>query len=645
MNKKHTNVKKVIMLALLCASVLPACQSLTSTEAGAPAASTQAAAVQTAAGTDAAAQAPAVANPVSYSQYDEYSDWKTTNPTYLELSASGAGIKGSGAEAKDRTVTITAAGTYVLSGQWEQGQIVVDAPKDAKVRLVLNGVEIHSKESSAIYVKQADKAILTLEEGTNNVVTDAAEYKLADASTDEPNAAIFSKGDLTFNGAGVLTVRGNYNNGITGKDDLKVLGGTITVYAKDDGVMGKDLVAVKEGRLTIEAGGDGIKATNDADASKGLVQVDAGTVTVTAGNDGIQAVTTVQVNGGTLTITSGGGSAKAPVKVEQQPGGMRGGPGQAAAPAAPAATAASAAEKESAKGIKAGAGVMIAKGSIRIDSADDAVHSNNSVAIAGGELSITSGDDGIHADSSVQISGGFVQIAKSYEGIEGSNITISGGEARVTSSDDGVNVSGGADGSAVNGRPGQNSFSSTGGGKLTITGGTLQVNSTGDGLDSNGSIAMSGGTVFVSGPTANNNGALDYDGTFEFTGGQLIAAGSAGMAQAPSDPSSQNSLLMTYSQTQKAGTLVELKDQSGKTLASFAPDKDFQTVVIGSPELKKDAAYALHTAGAKTVEFTAASATTWLNESGVTTARSAGPGGPGGAGPGGNRGPREMRLP
>ncbi|WP_426451304.1 carbohydrate-binding domain-containing protein [Paenibacillus sp. S-38] len=620
---KNKHVKQIVMLALLSAVALPACQSLTPSQT---AASTGTAAAQTAASTTAAAaaQAPAQVVPVEYSDNDLYSDWKNDNPIYMELSAAGASIKGTGAEVKDHTVTITAGGTYVLSGLWEEGQIVVDAAKEDKVRIVLNGVEIHSKISSAIYVKQADKTVITVQEGTTNVISDGAEYTAVDESG-EPNAAIYSKDDLTFNGTGALTVQGNYNNGITSKDDLKITGGSITVRAADDGVQGKDLVAVKEGTLTIEAAGDGIKATNDTDADKGLVSIEAGTFSIKAGKDGIQAASAVQVNGGSFTISSGGGSANAPAKAKEEMGGMRG------TPQAAASTTTAAEETESGKAIKAGSLISIAGGTIGIDSADDAIHSNNTVTIAGGELSITSGDDGIHADSNTVISGGKTIITKSYEGVEGSNVTISGGEVQVTASDDGINVSGGADGSSTNERPGQNSFSSTGSNNmLTVTGGTVQVNSTGDGLDANGSMQISGGTVYVSGPSANGNGALDYDGSLNYTGGVLVAAGSSGMAQAPSDQSTAYSILMTYSQAQPAGTVVELKNQSGKSIASFTSEKSFQSIVIGSPELQKDGAYALYTGGAKTVEFTIASPTTWLNESGVTTAKTGGPGRMGG---------------
>jgi hypothetical protein len=178
----------------------------------------------------------------------------------------------------------------------------------------------------------------------------------------------------------------------------------------------------------------------------------------------------------------------------------------------------------------------------------------------------------------------------------------------------------------------------------------------GDSLDANGSIYMTGGTVVVSGPTADNNAALDYDGTFEMTGGFLVAAGSSGMAQAPSDTSKQYSIIMTYPQIQQAGTIVNLQDSNGKTIATFTPEKSYQTVVISSPELKKDSSYTLYSGGTatgstvnglytggeykggtKVVDFKVATSVTWLNESGVTTARSGHGGGFGGKGGGEGR--------
>lgn len=636
---------------LLCATFLLACSTNTTsqTETGTQPAVTDQTSLNTVGAKDISAAISAL---VTYDNDDNYSDWKNENPSYIELKGAAVDIKGSGAEVKDSKITITAAGVYVISGKLDNGQIVVDVQDKGTVRLVLNGVEINSADNAPIYVKNAGKTILTLQDGTENFISDGAKYVLEDASTDEPNAAIFSKDSLTINGNGTVTVRGNYNNGITTKDDLKITGGNIKINSVDDGLMGRDMVAIKDGNIVIEAGGDGIKSSNDSDASKGLIAIEGGSFDIKSGNDGIQAETSLLINSGTFAITSGGGSANAKVKANDMGQGQRGNPdnGTSATPNT-ATNTTTTTEEQSMKAMKASIDIAINGGAFNIDSADDAIHSNSNVAIAGGDFTITAGDDGIHADSSIVVEGGKINIAKSYEGIESATITISAGEIHIIASDDGINIAGGNDGSAVNGRPGQNNFSASSDNKLNISGGYVVVDSIGDGLDSNGSIYMSGGTVLVSGPTASMNGSLDYDGVFEISGGFLIAAGSTGMAQAPSEQSTQNSVLMYYPQVQQAGTVLHLKDSKGNTIVTFAPQKEYQAVAISSPELKKDTAYTLYKggtstgsntdglytdgeykSGTKVIDFTISKSVTWMSETGETTAASSGPGG--GKGPG-----------
>lgn len=649
MNRKSMYFK--LLTVLLCATFLLACSTNTTsqTETGTQPAVTDQTSLNTVGAKDISAAISAL---VTYDNDDNYSDWKNENPSYIELKGAAVDIKGSGAEVKDSKITITAAGVYVISGKLDNGQIVVDVQDKGTVRLVLNGVEINSADNAPIYVKNAGKTILTLQDGTENFISDGAKYVLEDASTDEPNAAIFSKDSLTINGNGTVTVRGNYNNGITTKDDLKITGGNIKINSVDDGLMGRDMVAIKDGNIVIEAGGDGIKSSNDSDASKGLIAIEGGSFDIKSGKDGIQAETFLLINSGTFAITSGGGSANAKVKANDMGQGQRGNPDNGTSATQNTATnTTTTTEEQSMKAMKASIDIAINGGTFNIDSADDAIHSNSNVAIAGGDFTITAGDDGIHADSSIVVEGGKINIAKSYEGIESATITISAGEIHIIASDDGINIAGGNDGSAVNGRPGQNNFSASSDNKLNISGGYVVVDSIGDGLDSNGSIYMSGGTVLVSGPTASMNGSLDYDGVFEISGGVLIAAGSTGMAQVPSEQSTQNSMLMYYTQVQKAGTIIHMKDNTGNTVVTFAPKKEYQSVAISSPELKKDSAYTLYSGGTSTgssteglytdgeyqngtkiVDFTLSKSVTWMSEAGETTAASSGPGG--GKGPG-----------
>lgn len=577
---------------------------------------------------------------VSYSDDDLYTDWENEEVTSIQLNGSTATYEGSGGVVvSGSTVTIKTGGVYDLSGTLDDGQIVVDAEDNNTVRIVLNGVDITSSSSAPIYVKNAEKTVISMPEGTENTVTDGTQYVYDDEEAEEPNSAIFSKGNLTINGEGKLVVEANFNNGITGKDDLKITGGNIEINAKDDAIVGRDLLAIKEGTFTITAGGDGMKTTNDEDAEKGNLVIEAGTYSISVENDGIQAQTSLYTLGGDYTITTGGGSPETVAANENAMGGR----GQSESTTTTTTT-----ETSSSKGLKATTELAIAGGTFDIDSLDDAVHSNGNVFIEGGELAIATGDDGIHADSSVLTKGGNITITKSYEGIEGGVIAIADGNIDVTASDDGLNVGGGVDGSGMDMESSASSDM-----MLQISGGYVSVNSQGDGLDSNGNFVMTGGTAIVSGPTNSGNGSLDYNGTFEISGGLLIAAGSSGMVQASSDTSEQNGILMTYPATQSAGTLIHLADSEGNTIATFAPEKEYSSVYISSPDLEKDSSYTLYSGGkstgtetnglytdgeysggTKVVEFTISDVVTWLNESGVTEAQS-GMGGMGGRGGGG----------
>lgn len=507
----------------------------------------------------------------------------------LDSSASGANIKlegdsinfeGNGATVNGASVTITSAGVYNISGSLNNGQIIVDTQDEETVTLVLNGADITCLTSAPIYASNAEKVVITLADGAENYITDRTAYIL-DAESDEPNAAIFSKDDLTINGGGSLIVNANYANGIASKDDLKITGGNITVNAVDDGVEGRDSIAVKDGTVTVNAGGDGLQSNNDEDAEKGYISIEGGALNINAGLDGIQAETRLLVSGGEIAITSGGGS----VNTSASGGGMWGMEGNPNKPA------------ESAKGLKAGVDITLTGGAININSADDAIHSNGSLTINGGDILVISGDDGAHADATLTINGGDLRITQSYEGIESAAITINDGTLHIVASDDGINAAGGADGSSINGRMGQNPFEASGNYSLRISGGYIAVDALGDGVDINGSIDMTAGVVIVHGPTSNGNGALDYLGTFNISGGFLVAAGSAGMAQAPSASSTQYSVMHTFSSAQAADTIVHIETQDGQEILTFTPTKAYQSVVVSSPELKNGATYLVYSGG------------------------------------------------
>lgn len=533
-----------------------------------------------------------------------------------------AAIDGEGATAEGETVTISQAGTYILSGTATNGRIIVSA------------------DNAPLLVSKAKKVYIVLEDGTENVLTDSASYSLGedDSNTD---GAIFSKADLTINGSGTLTVNANYKHGIVSKDDLVITDGNINVTSASTAMEGKDSVKISGGTVNISAGTNGIKSTNTEASDKGFISVTGGSFTVVANNDAFEAETVLSIEGGSFDITTGGGSANASMKSDGTPnrnwqnnmsnGG--GGPNEMGRPddngngtggdppAMPTAdntgltiktTANTTTDSDStdttdntstsAKALKAGNEVNISVGEFKIDSADDSVHSNGNIVITGGNISVASGDNGMHADGNLTISDGTVDITKSYEGIEGSIVTIDGGTISVVASDDGINCAGGSDTGSTD-RMGADQFSSQDGVELNINGGTVTVDADGDGLDSNGNFTMAGGTVCVCGPTNGGNGALDYNGTANVTGGTLIACGAVGMEEGFSDTSTQYSVLHDLGSTVSANEKLTITDSDDKEILSFTPIKTWQSVVFTSADLKEGETYTI-TAGSQSESVT-----------------------------------------
>jgi hypothetical protein len=500
--------------------------------------------------------------------------WDSSEVIDIELNGNSITVNATGVATVDySTLTITSAGTYRISGSLTDGQIIVDTDDKETIRLILNGVDVSCSTSSPIYIIDAKKVVLVLEENTENYVKDGASYVFEDTTEDEPNAAIFSKSDLTIFGDGLLNVDGNYNDGIVSKDGLIIKSGTIIVNSVDDGIRGKDYLIVESGEITVNSGGDGMKSDNANDATVGCISIENGVTTITSGGDAIQAITDVTITGGEIIITSGGGSST-PVYSDM-----------------------------SAKGIKANVSVTIDGGIITANSADDAIHSNDKITINGGSFVISTGDDGFHADSSLIINGGDITISKSYEGLESATITINNGIIHIESSDDGVNVVGGNDASGFvpgPGKPrGQDAFAYFSDYYLHIYGGYIYVDAMGDGIDVNGVVEMTAGSLIINGPVANDNGALDFV-SFKITGGFLLAVGSSGMAMAPSSTSAQSSVLLNLRSSIRANTLVTIQSSDGTVLFSFVPTKTFSSIAFSSPTLESGSTYSVYSGGSIT---------------------------------------------
>ena len=239
---------------------------------------------------------------VEYSSYDLDSSWNETSCVNVYFSGNEITSSDSSKAVVDgNIVTIKSAGEYHLTGDGSDVQVIVEATKDDKVKLILDNVNLKCSNSAPIFVKQADKVIITLADGTTNTITDTANYVLNE--DEEPSAAIFSKEDLSINGTGTLTVNANYEDGIVSKDDLKIISGNINVIAKDDAVRGKDSVIIKDGNLNIKSTGDAIKASNEDSNDVGYVVIEGGIIEISAGDDGIHAESSLTINDGKINIS------------------------------------------------------------------------------------------------------------------------------------------------------------------------------------------------------------------------------------------------------------------------------------------------------------------------------------------------------
>lgn len=198
-----------------------------------------------------------------------------------------------------KDVTIDKEGVYVLSGAVNNVTVVVEAAEDAKVQIVLDGVSISNEDSPAIYVKAADKVLVTSTDSKNHMEVTGSYVADGESNLD---AVIFSKADLTLNGAGELVIISNQGNGISSKDDLKITGGVYNITSSADALEANDRILVNDGTITIDAGKDALHSENDEDASLGYIYIENGTLNITAADDAIRGNSFVQIDGGTINV-------------------------------------------------------------------------------------------------------------------------------------------------------------------------------------------------------------------------------------------------------------------------------------------------------------------------------------------------------
>ncbi len=561
-----------------------------------------------------------------FTERDNKTDYDESKAVAIKLNGTTATSSSNSVKISGSKITITEEATYVVSGELTDGMLIVDAPNTAKLQIVLNGANITSKTSAALYILEANKVFLTLADGTTNTLANGGSFTAIDDNNID--GALFSKQDLTLNGTGSLTVTSPIGHGVVCKDDLVITGGSYTVNSSSHGLDANDSVRIANATLNIDAGKDAIHAENTDDTSLGYIYIASGTIKAEAEGDGIAACAYMQIADGTIDLLVGGGSENGSKEHSDNFGGFMGGghgggrPGEMRPNNTENTTTITDENSTSMKGLKATNSMLISGGNFTINSADDSVHSDVSVIINGGTFTIASGDDAIHAEDTLTVTAGRIDISESYEGLEALHIDVQGGDIKLVANDDGLNAAGGTDQSGTTGgrdgmfgggghggmgggKPGGmggGGMSSNSNGSIKVSGGNLYINSSGDGMDANGTLEISGGYTIVVGPTQGDTATLDYDKSATITGGTFIGTGAQGMAQTFSD--SKQGVVAISVGNQSAGTKILLKDKSGNTIIEHTPELNFAVVILSSPDIKKGENYTV-TVGSESGEFEA----------------------------------------
>lgn len=493
----------------------------------------------------ASVETPAVDSSM-FTKRDSRTDYDEAAAQYIDL------------DAQTGDLTLTEAGDYVLSGTLTDGSVIINAPEDAKLHLILNGAHIASQSAAALYVISADKVFVTLTDGSENGISaagDSAEDDYANV-----DAAIFARCDISFNGSGSLSVSSAKGHGIVSKDDLVFTGGSYMIQAANHGISGKDSIRIADGSFVITAGKNCLDSDNSDDSGKGFIYIAGGSFDLSSGNDACHCSGDFDFLAGSMELSAAD------------------------------------------DGVHSDAALSVSGGSITISLCYDGLE-GVTVDISGGTIDITSSDDGINAangssDSAhdgtdgtpAESAGGVTDMSgdppEKPDG-SGDTGTVSGSapEAPADMPEAPTNMPGGMGGGFGGG---DDPFAADSSCLVTISGGTVRINAQGDGIDSNGDLVISGGEVYISGPRNGGDGVLDYNGSGTISGGIVVACDMGGMSQNFSDGSQCSAMISLNGSGE-----IRLTDASGNVLLSYTPADDYSCIVVSCPELSEGSEYTL----------------------------------------------------
>lgn len=577
---------------------------------------------------------------ITTAEYEENKDkWKENTGT---INLDSMTVTGNGITVDGNVILITEGGDFEVTGENENAMIHVNTKY--KVKLRLNGVKLTNPTGPAIFFENTNKSFITISKGSENYITDGAEYSV------DAKAAIFSNDDLEIKGEGTLYVTSKAHHGIASDDDVKIEEGTVIISAEEkDGIHANNTIKIQGGDITITAKGDGIQSEEDVVIEGGEIDITT-TGTVSDNRGGMEGGFGGMMGGkGNKTHqkqTAESGNTEQAQSEMMPRGGMSMGRGEPMEAATMPQGEGNMTPPDGMGNMQhhQGEGNMTPEGMGNMQppqgegnmqpegmgnmqppqgdgnmqggfgqpmgdaqtaetedtaSSTRGIKAETDITISGGSIKINSNDDAIHCAATVTINGGELNLtSNSGKGISShGDLVINDGVLTVNKATEGLEskanftVNGGTisvtasdDGFNAGGTGARDVGAGTGH-DLVINGGTIYVNASADGLDANGSIVINGGDIIVDGPTNNGNGALDSGASITVNGGTLIALGASGMAEAPGNNSTQPSFRLNTSSNFNNGTPITITNAKGEVIYSYTAVKSGNSIVFSSDKL------------------------------------------------------------
>lgn len=492
----------------------------------------------------------------SVTSFQAQTSYDESQASQIKLADQTATVTGQGASFSDQTLTITQAGTYVLTGSGKNLKLVVEAADTDQVHLVFQNLTLEG-EGSLLQINEAHEVVISLAEGSQNALTESQ------ASDDEKvKATIHSQVPLTLNGTGNLTLTALTKNALEVEDDLKVLGGTYTVKAANHGFKAEGALDIEVATLTVEAGKDGLHAEHDETTERANISLNPTQLSIAATEDGMDAGNELTIKGGTITVSQSEEGLEA--RVIRQLG-----------------------------------------GDVTIKSSDDGVNasagsSNKTTDASATSKTTEAGATSISAETSSSASQATSESATADSAATSQPDQASKDKNQIPPAPPAGQAP------PQGGQPPQNGQGPGGmplGGQeesdpslqIILEGGTLTIDAEGDGIDSNGTVTISGGSLAVNGSIQGGNGPLDAAGDITITGGTVWALGTSDMLQGFAQDSTQASITANIAGT--AGQTLIILDAKGKEVARQTASKDFQAVIMSSADLVDGQTYTIQVEG------------------------------------------------